>query len=140
VGGLAALLAYGLTARSFQTVRLTMAATATAMCAGIAAGCLTAAYHYIFGPQANHAYCATLRTSVLAILALMLAWAAPRWKHPELSRLIYPVMILGAYRLVAQDLHEEKAVLFVSLLVYGAALTALPRLKRPVAPVDGALT
>jgi hypothetical protein len=41
-------------------------------------------------------------------------------------------MILGAYRLVAQDLHEEKAVLFVSLLVYGAALTTLPRLKKSV--------
>jgi hypothetical protein len=132
MGAIAALLAYGLTARTSQTVHLTMAAAATAVCAGIAAGCLTAAYHYIFGPQANQAFCATLRTSVLAILALLLAWAAPRWKHPELSRLIYPVMILGAYRLVAQDLHEEKAVLFVSLLVYGAALTTLPRLKKSV--------
>ena len=130
IGALGAVLAYALTARAFHAVRLAIAAAAAVMCAGIAAGCLTAAYHLAFGPQANHAYCATLRTSVLAMLALLLAWAASRWKYPELSRLIYPVMILGAYRLIAQDLHEEKAVLFVSLLVYGAALTALPRLKK----------
>lgn len=129
-GALAAVLAYSLTRRAFQPVRLAMAATAAGVCAGIAAGCLTAAYHYTFGPQANHAYCATLRTTVVAGLSLLLAWSAARWKYLELSRLIYPVMILGGYRLLTQDLHEAKAALFLSLLVYGAALTALPRLKK----------
>ena len=138
IGALGAVLAYALTARAFHAVRLAIAAAAAVMCAECAAGCLTAAYHLAFGPQANHAYCATLRTSVLAMLALLLAWAASRWKYPELSRLIYPVMILGAYRLIAQDLHEEKAALFVSLLVYGALLTALPRLKRRVSDVTRA--
>ena len=41
------------------------------------------------------------------------------------------MMALGACRLLAEDLHQErKAALFLSLLVYGAALTALPRLVR----------
>jgi hypothetical protein len=39
-------------------------------------------------------------------------------------------MALGAYRLVAQDLRQDHtAALFLSLLVYGAALVALPRLR-----------
>jgi hypothetical protein len=37
-------------------------------------------------------------------------------------------MIAGAYRLVVEDLHQDrKAALFLSLLLYGAALMALPR-------------
>ena len=63
--------------------------------------------------------------------ALALAWSGSRWNRPELSRLIYPVMLLGGYRLLAADLHQDrKAALFLSLLVYGAALAALPKLKR----------
>jgi hypothetical protein len=130
IGALAAVLAYALTVRAFQAVRLAMAAAAAGVWAGIAAGCLTAAYHSTFGPAASLAYCATLRTAVLSAAALLLAWAASRGKHAEFARLIYPAMILGAYRLVTQDLHEEKAALFLSLLVYGAALTALPRLRK----------
>jgi len=91
---------------------------------GVAAAALTAAYHTVFGPQAPHAYCATLRTSVIAAAALALARAG-------LSRFVYPAMALGAWRLVAVDLRqEEKTALFLSLLVYGAALMLLPRAKR----------
>ena len=75
--------------------------------------------------------------------ALLLAWAGARWGKLELSRLIYPLMVVGAYRLLVDDLHQDrKAALFLSLLVYGAALMALPRLnrgRRPAAiPVGGA--
>ena len=71
------------------------------------------------------------RTGVLAAAALLLAWAGSRWNRLELSRLIYPVMIAGAYRLVVEDLHQDrKAALFLSLLLYGAALMALPRWHR----------
>ena len=37
------------------------------LAAGISAGALTAAYHGLFGAGATHAYCATLRTAVLAL-------------------------------------------------------------------------
>ena len=80
---------------------------------------------------AVHAYCATLRTSVVTLSALGLAWAGTRWNISEFLRLTYPAMVLGAYRLVAEDLRQERTTaLFLSLLVYGTALMALPRLKR----------
>jgi hypothetical protein len=115
--------------RSLQAFRVIVAAALIWLAAGIAAGGLTTAYHALYGADASHAYCATLHTGVLAAAALLLAWAGSRWNRLELSRLIYPVMIAGAYRLVVEDLHQDrKAALFLSLLLYGAALIALPRL------------
>ena len=67
--------------------------------------------------------------------ALLLAWVGSRWDYLELLRLIYPAMAIGAYRLVMEDLHQErKAALLLSLLMYGAALMALPRFKRAIRP------
>ena len=79
-----------------------------------------------------HAYCATLRTAVLSGAAVALAWCGSRFSRPELSYLMYPAMLLGAYRLIAEDLHQDRKVaLFFSLLVYGGALMLLPKLKTP---------
>ena len=40
-------------------------------------------------------------------------------------------MLLGAYRLMAVDMRQDrKTVLFLSLLFYGAALMAIPRFRR----------
>jgi len=86
------------------------------------------------GAEVSDPYCETLRTTVLASAALALAWTGSRRDRPELSHLIYPVMVLGAYRLLATDLHQDrKEALFFSLLVYGAALTILPKLKSAAA-------
>ena len=84
---------------SLQVFRLAVAGTFVWLAAGAAAGALTSGYHAVFGAGASHAYCATLRTGVLAGLALVLAWTGAHWNRAELSRLIYPAMILGAYRL-----------------------------------------
>jgi hypothetical protein len=131
LGAGAAVAAWALSDRSNRAVRLTLAAAAAWVCAGIAAGCLTAACRSLLGPQAGLAYCPTLRTGALVGMGLLLAWAGSRWRYPEFSRLIYPAMILGGYRLLTQDLYEERKVtLFLSLLVYGAALTVVPRLKK----------
>jgi hypothetical protein len=63
--------------------------------------------------------------------AILLAWVGSRWDYLELTRLVYPAMVIGAWRLVMEDLHQErKAALFLSLLIYGVALMALPRFKR----------
>ena len=114
--------------------RLALAAACFWMFAGILAGWLTGVYHWWFGAAASHAYCGTLRTAVLALTGLALAWCGARWNRPEMSRLIYPFLLLGAYRLAAEDLHEDrKAALFLSLLVYGAVLTAIPKLRKPYA-------
>ncbi len=115
----------------FQVFRLAAAGTFVWLLAGISAGLLTAAYHRFFGETASHAYCATLRTGIVAGSALLFAWVGSRRNYPELGRLIYPAMAVGAWRLVTEDLHQErKAALFLSLLIYGAALMALPRFKK----------
>jgi hypothetical protein len=112
---------------------LRVAVAGVLVCAGgaIAAGLLTWFYHDLFGDTATHAYCATLRTGVLSVGALLLAWGGSRWKRLELSRLIYPVMLLGAGRVVMIDLHQNRtAALFLSLLLYGGALMMLPRISK----------
>jgi hypothetical protein len=126
----AGVLCYALSKRA----RLPAAALSAGLGAAIAGGLLTAGYHAALGADASHAYCATLRTGVLAGLALAMAWAGARWQRLELSRLIYPAMALGGYRLVMEDLHQErKAALFLSLLLYGGALMLLPRLRQSAA-------
>ena len=116
---------------SSRMLRILVAGTAVCLVAGIAAGLLTSGYHSIFGAEATHAYCATLRTFVLSSAALLLMWAGGRWERPEFSRLAYPVMVLGAYRMVGVDLQQDRtAALFLSLLLYGGALILLPRLMR----------
>ena len=136
-GFAAALCCYLLVARNDRTsagFRIVPAAILVWLAAGIAAGVLTAGYHSLFGVAASQAYCAVLRTTVLAGGSLLLAWAGPHWKRSELARLVYPAMLLGGYRLLTQDLHQEATgALFLSLVVYGAALIALPRLKRSTA-------
>jgi hypothetical protein len=109
--------------------RVALAALLAWLAASIAAGGMTAGYHAVFGAGAPHAYCAMMRTGTLAITALALA-------RFGLIRLGYPAMLLGAWRLAMVDLHQEqKAALFLSLLVYGAALMLMPRVARrsPVA-------
>jgi hypothetical protein len=114
----------------FQVFRLAVAGTLAWLLAGISAGLLTAAYHGIFGASASHAYCATLRTGIVAASAILLAWVGSRRNYLELTRLIYPAMVLGACRLVMEDLHQDRmAALFLSLLIYGVVLIALPRFK-----------
>ena len=116
---------------SSRTLRILVAGIAVWLVSGIAAGLLTSGYHAIFGAQATHAYCATLRTFVLSCAALLLVWAGGRWDRPEFSRLVYPVMALGAYRMVGVDLQQDRtAALFLSLLLYGGALILLPKLMR----------
>ena len=111
--------------------RVALAALAAWLAAGIAAGAMTAGYHAAFGAVAPHAYCAMMRTGTLSATALMLA-------RIGLIRLGYPAMLLGAWRLAMVDLHlEQKAALFLSLLVYGAALMAMPRVGRKAAHGQG---
>ena len=110
-------------------VRLGFAGTVVLALAAILASGLTYGYHGIFGAEAPHSYCATLRTCVLAGGSISLAWAGVHWGRVELRRLIYPTMLLAAHRLVMEDMHQErKAAAVISLLVYGAVLMALPRL------------
>jgi hypothetical protein len=117
---------------NMRAFRIAVAASFVWLASGTAAGILTEAYHQVLGAGASHAYCATLRTGVLAGLSLLLAWAGSRRNRWELSHLMYPAMFLGGYRLVAQDLQQgHTGALFLSLLLYGAVLTALPAASQP---------
>jgi hypothetical protein len=112
-----------------KALRIGNAAVLVWLAAGVAAGLLTFSYHGMFGASASHAYCATLRTAVIAAAALLVARSGT-W-----APLLYPLMALGAWRLVMVDLHQERtAALFLSLLIYGAALMLLPRVLRSTAP------
>jgi hypothetical protein len=114
-----------------QIFRLAVASAFGWMLLGAAADALVGGYHAAFHASSSYAYCETMRTSVFAGAGLLMAWAGARWNRAELSRLIYPAMILGAYRLAMVDFSQgTKPALFLSLLVYGGALMALPKLAR----------
>jgi len=74
---------------------------------------------------------AALRTAILCLIAILLSWAGPRWKRQELIWLLYPLIALGALKLVAEDFRQGRAVtMSLSLLCYGGALVLVPRLVR----------
>ena len=74
---------------------------------------------------------ATVRTALLCALAIAFAWAARRWDRRELTWLVYPIMILGAFKLLVEDFRQGRAAtLCLSLVFYGGALILIPRLVR----------
>jgi hypothetical protein len=116
---------------NFYAFELAVSALLVWVVSGLTAAGLTGVYHGLFGAAAGDHYCATLRTGAVTGMALLLAWAGTRSRFSHLTQLVYPLMLLGAYRLVADDMHQEqKTALFLSLLLYGAALMAIPRLRR----------
>ena len=60
---------------------------------------------------------------------MLMAWAGAKWKRPELVWLVYPLILLIAYKLLRQDLLQEQTLpLFASLFLFGGALVLLPRI------------
>ena len=116
---------------NFRAFRLALAAVLVWEVLGLSAGGLTSIYHGLVGVTAGDPYYATIRTGAVTGAALLLAFAGSRSNFSHLAQLVYPLMLLGAYRLVAVDMHQDRKVaLFLSLLLYGAALIAIPRLRR----------
>lgn len=134
VAGVAAVAGYFILTTSTQikesrwTIRLSSTISAANFVwavAGLLAGALVSMFHSIAGiiPAAM------VRTAVLTVMAVVLAWAGTRWSRVELVWLVYALMIVAAYKLLTQDLRQEAtAMLFVSLLFYGGTLILLPRL------------
>jgi hypothetical protein len=109
--------------------RLPQAITAAAV-VWILGGVLVAGLASAAGPLSPAAV-ATLRTGVLAFSVLGLGAAARRWALPELAWFVYPLLTIGALKLVAEDLPRGRPLtLFLSLVLYGGALIAAPRLLR----------
>jgi len=74
---------------------------------------------------------ATLRTGVLAVAALAIAWAGRQARFREWTWLVYPLLVVIGLKMVAQDFKFSRpATLFIALALYGAALIIAPRLRR----------
>jgi len=79
----------------------------------------------------NAGVLATVRTGVLSIATLAIAWAGrqPRWR--EWAWLVYPLLVGIGLKMVMQDFKESRpATLFIAMALYGAALIVAPRLRR----------
>ncbi|HYL35191.1 MAG TPA: hypothetical protein VEV17_04700 [Bryobacteraceae bacterium] len=73
----------------------------------------------------------TLRTILIAFIAVALAWSGRHWRLSELIWLLFPWMIFGAAKLATEEFRlGHPGALSLSLLVYGGTLIALPRLLR----------
>jgi hypothetical protein len=79
---------------------------------------------------------ATLRTAALGVLAVVLGAVSHRGARREAAVLVYPLLSLGAVKLLVEDLPAGRpGTLFVGLALYGGALIVAPRLlpRRPAA-------
>jgi hypothetical protein len=85
------------------------------------------------GDAGEPAVTATLRTAVLAVSAVLLAWAGRFERFRVASWLAYPILAVGGLKLLAEDFPAGRPLtLFVSLAAYGGALILVPRLLRRV--------
>jgi hypothetical protein len=74
---------------------------------------------------------ATLRTVVLALGTLVVAWIGRHARFREWAWLVYPLLVVIGLKMIAQDFGQSRpATLFIALALYGAALIVAPRLRR----------
>jgi hypothetical protein len=74
---------------------------------------------------------AVLRTGVLALTVVGLAWIGRLRRLPEAAWLVYPLLVAGGLKLLADDLRVgDTRVLVVSFALYGGALILAPRWVR----------
>ncbi|MGD9546860.1 MAG: hypothetical protein AB7V45_04830 [Candidatus Krumholzibacteriia bacterium] len=86
-------------------------------------------------PDPDPALTALLRTAVLALTAVLLAVVSGRLALPELSWLVYPVLLFACVKLVLEDLQVGNALtLCVGFALLGAALIIAPRTARSRIP------
>jgi hypothetical protein len=85
----------------------------------------------VAGSPADAGVLATLRTAVLTIGAILVAACARIEAVRDFSALVYPVLICGGFKLVAEDFgHSRPATLFIALALFGAALVIAPKLAK----------
>lgn len=84
---------------------------------------------WIAGTPPSAGVIASVRTVVVALLAIALGAASRVPRAQRLTALVYPVLALGGLRFVADDLrHSDASTMFIALAAYGAALALAPRL------------
>jgi hypothetical protein len=74
---------------------------------------------------------ATVRTAVLAVGTLVVAWVGRHERFREWGWLVYPLLIAIGVKMVSEDFkHSRPATLFIAMAFFGAALILAPRLRR----------
>ena len=82
---------------------------------------------------------ASLRTAVLSLAAATLAISSRHWRWPEARWLAYPLLILVAIKLFAEDFpHGNAASLFVSLAFVGSAVLLAAKVIKREKPAEAA--
>ncbi|MEW6744671.1 MAG: hypothetical protein AB1486_18095 [Planctomycetota bacterium] len=78
---------------------------------------------------------ATVRTVVLTLSAVVLAYAGRHDRFLEWGWLVYPVLAATGLKILLEDLSRSRpATLFLALAVYGCGLIISPRLRRAREP------
>ncbi|HZU27252.1 MAG TPA: hypothetical protein VFA04_17125 [Bryobacteraceae bacterium] len=73
----------------------------------------------------------TLATVILTAISLALAWLGARTRRKHLIWVVYPLMVVAAWKIAVRDFpNEHNIALVISLLCYGRALMLLPRIIR----------
>ena len=87
--------------------------------------------------EPNLSVLASVRTAVLSVAAVTLALSSRHWRWPEARWLAYPLLILVAIKLFAEDFpHGQAATLFVSLAFVGSALLLVAKVIKRERPVE----
>jgi len=111
--------------------RLLIAMVASWAICGWMVGVLAPPLSGVPGHGADAGVIATVRTSVLAAAALLLAWAGRHARFRESVWLLYALLVAGGLKLLVEDLPRSRpATLFIALALYGGALIVAPRLGR----------
>jgi hypothetical protein len=116
-----------------RALRLTLAVLIVTSVAGLAVVVVRSLLPAVASP-AEAAMVATLRTGVLAVTALAVAWLGRHITAREFGSLLYPALAWGALKLLVEDFRmSPPLMLVVALALYGGALILGPR----IAKVDG---
>jgi hypothetical protein len=98
---------------------------------GTLVGCLAPRLARLGDGTVDAGMLATVRTGVLALLPLLVAWIGRHPRAREWSWLVYPLLVGIGLKMVAQDfMRSRPATLFVALARNGTALILAPRLRR----------
>jgi len=98
---------------------------------GVAAALLARLLADAPGPDASRGTLATTRTAVLVVAATLLAWAGRSDARRQARWVGYGVLGVTGLKILGEDLPAGRpTALVVTFAIYGAALLALPRLRR----------
>lgn len=98
---------------------------------GLGALVIRACYAATTAGVADPGLLAVIRTAVMSILAIALAWSGRRVPILELRWLVYPMLIITALKFLFEDLAVGRPLtLFLGFMCYGATLIFAPRLLK----------